>query len=153
MSHSKNFACPLFFLWGFVCLSISTSPYNLCQGLLPAGQCAKIFPKSIPAEYKKQASEILSLLAQPTVDQGKISALCDKLPQLDPANSASLRVDIAIENPSNHKVYLVDNAFLHSSCAGYRMESSRMFLNELSLQTRPPRRTLRTPYDGSPPSQ
>ena len=51
------------------------SPYNLFRGLLSAGQCSKIFPKTVSAEYKKKASEILSLLAKPTFDQAKVDAL------------------------------------------------------------------------------
>ena len=96
------------------------SPYNLCHGLLSAGQCSKIFPKKVSAGYKKKASEILNLLAQPSIEQAKVDALYDALPPLDPENSASLRVDIAIENPSNQKVYLIDGSFIHTSCAMYR---------------------------------
>jgi len=62
----------------------------------------------------------VDLLSQASVDEDKIADLCSKLPHLDPANSASLRVDIAINNPSNQKVYLVDGSFIHPSCSGYR---------------------------------
>ena len=94
--------------------------YKIFQGLLSAGQCSSLFPKTTPSAYKTQAKEIVDLLSQASVDEAKISELCSKLPHLDPANSASLRVDIAIDNPSNHKVYLVDGSFIHPSCAGYR---------------------------------
>ena len=84
------------------------------------GSVSKIFPKSVNADYKKKASEILRLISQPSVDQSKLDMLCDALPPLDPANSASLRVDISIKNPSNQKVYLLDGSFAHTSCSMYR---------------------------------
>ena len=42
------------------------------------------------------------------------------LPPLDPAKSAGLRVDLAICNPTNGKVRLIDGSFVHTSCAVYR---------------------------------
>jgi hypothetical protein len=96
------------------------SPYNLFQGLLPARQCASLFPKSTSAEYKTKAKVIVDLLSQATVDKAKIADLTSKLPPLDPANSGSLRVDLALINPSNQKAYLIDNTFIHTSCSGYR---------------------------------
>jgi hypothetical protein len=96
------------------------SSYKLLQGCLSKVQCDKIFPKSVPAAYKKTANEILSLLAQSPVDQAKVDALYDGLPQLDPALSAALRVDLSITNPSNGKVYLIDGSFIHTSCTAYR---------------------------------
>ena len=100
--------------------TIEPSPHHLCQGALPSSQCRKIFPKKVPAGYKKKACEILDLLVQPQVDDTTVEALYNALPPLDPANSASLRVDIAIVNPSNKKTFLVDGSFIHTSCSVYR---------------------------------
>ena len=96
------------------------SPYNLFQEILPAGQCASLFPKSTSADYKSKAKEIVDLLSQATVDKAKIADLTRKLPLLDPANSGSLRVDLALVNPSNQKAYLIDGSFIHTSCSAYR---------------------------------
>lgn len=96
------------------------SPYTLCQGFLTVGQANKIFPKRVPADYKKKASEIVALLSQAPVDKAKVDALYSALPILDPAESASLRVDLAIKNPTNQKKYLLDGTFIHTSCAVYR---------------------------------
>jgi hypothetical protein len=96
------------------------SSYHLCQGALSSGQCSKIFPKTVPAEYKKKAREIVDLLAQCPVDKVKVAALYESLPVVDPLHSGALRVDIAIRNPTNDKVYLIDGTFIHTSCAGYR---------------------------------
>ena len=96
------------------------SSYQLLQGALSAGQCARLFPHTVPAGYKKIASEIVGLLAQCPVDKVKVAALYDTLPIIDPLNSGSLRVDAAIRNPSNDKVYLIDGSFIHTSCTGYR---------------------------------
>jgi len=96
------------------------SPYTLCQGFVSAGQCMTTFPKDVPAEYKKKSSEIVVLLSQSPVDQTKVDELLSALPALDPVNSSSLRVDIAIKNPTNNKVYLLDGTFIHTSCAAYR---------------------------------
>ena len=95
-------------------------PHKLFQGLLSAGQCASLFPKSISKEYKAKAKEIVDLLSQATVDKVKIADLTSKLPQLDPANSVSLRLDLALVNPSNQKAYLIDGSFIHPSCSAYR---------------------------------
>ena len=96
------------------------SSHHLCQGALSTGQCSKLFPKTVPAEYKKKAREIVHLLAQCPVDKAKVAALYESLPVLDPLKSAALRVDLSVRNPSNDKIYLIDNAFLHPSCTGYR---------------------------------
>ena len=42
------------------------------------------------------------------------------MPVLDPLCSGALRVDLAVRNPSNGKVYLIDGTFIHTSCNGYR---------------------------------
>ena len=96
------------------------TPYTLCQGFLSKGQCGRIFPKNVTADYKKKSGEIVALLSQLPVDQVKVDALYSALPVLDPANSVSLRVDLAIKNPTNQKVYLLDGAFIHTSCSVYR---------------------------------
>lgn len=49
-----------------------------------------------------------------------MNALYEKLTIIDPLNSGTLRVDVAIKNPSNGKVYLIDGSFIHTSCTGYR---------------------------------
>ena len=64
-------------------------PHKLFQGLLSAGQCASLFPKSTSKEYKSKAKEIVDLLSQATVDKVKNADLTSELPQLDPANSVS----------------------------------------------------------------
>jgi hypothetical protein len=94
--------------------------YNLLQGHLSKVQCNRLFPKTVPADYKKKAKDILNLLAQSPVDQAKLNTLVDALPPLDPANSAGLRVDLVVENLSNGKVFLIDGSFIHTSCAAYR---------------------------------
>ena len=128
------------------------SPYNLFQGLLPPGQCASLFPKSTSADYKSKAKEIVDLLSQATVDKAKIADLTRKLPRLDPANSGSLRVDLALVNPSNQKAYLIDGSStrlaLHIVIA-----NSRMCQNAWSLRPRQLRRSPLSPCDGTPPSQ
>jgi hypothetical protein len=96
------------------------STYSLLQGHLSNDQCRRLFPKLVPADYKKKAKEILDLLAQSPVDKVKVAALVDALPPLDPANSAAVRLDLAVENLTNGKVFLIDNAFIHTSCAAYR---------------------------------
>ena len=96
------------------------SSYNLLQGQLSIAQCKKIFPKNVPSAYKKQAKAILDLLAQPSVDRAKVDTLVAALPPLDPANSAALRLDLAVENLSNGKIFLIDGSFIHTSCANYR---------------------------------
>ena len=93
---------------------------KLFQGLLPAGQCAKLFPKSTPVGYKEKAKVIVDLLAQATIDKAKIADLYSKLPQLDPVKSVSLRLDLALFNPSNQKAFLIDGSFIHPSCPAYR---------------------------------
>ena len=94
--------------------------HKLFQGLLPVSQCAKLFPKSTPKDYNAKAKVIVDLLSQATVDKAKIADLTSKLPQLDPANSASLRLDLALFNPSNLKAFLIDGSFIHPSCSAYR---------------------------------
>ena len=96
------------------------SSHKLFQGHLSAGQCAKLFPKKTPKGYKEQAKVIVDLLSQATVDKAKIADLTSKLTPLDPANSASLRLDLALFNPSNQKAFLIDGSFIHTSCPGYR---------------------------------
>jgi hypothetical protein len=96
------------------------SSYHLCHGALSAGQCSRLFPKTVPAGYKKKAREIVDLLAQCPVDRVKVAALYESLPVLDPLCSGALRVDLAVRNPSNGKVYLIDGTFIHTSCNGYR---------------------------------
>ena len=96
------------------------SSYNLLQGSLSIAQCNKIFPKNVPSDYKKKAKDILDLLAQPSVDRAKVDTLVAALPPLDPANSAALRVDLAVENLSNGKCFLIDGSLIHTSCAAYR---------------------------------
>jgi hypothetical protein len=94
--------------------------HTLFQGFLSQAQCSKIFPKKISASYKKKASEILHLISQSSVDESQVQALYAELPQLDPNNSAALRLDISILNPTNQKAYLLDGSFIHTSCAAYR---------------------------------
>jgi hypothetical protein len=94
--------------------------YNLFEGSLSKEQCKRIFPKSVNVEYKKKSAEIMNLLTQASVDQPKLDLLCSTLPVLDPKDSVGLRLDVAIRNPNNDKVFLVDGTFIHTSCAGYR---------------------------------
>ena len=94
--------------------------HKLLQGCLTEIQCSRLFPKAVPATYKKTANEILNALAQVPADRPKIDLLYNSLPALDPLKCGALRVDVVIKNPSNNKVYLVDGAFLHPSCANYR---------------------------------
>ena len=94
--------------------------HKLLQGCLTEIQCSRLFPKLVPVAYKKVANEILDALAQLPPDKPKIDALYKSLPVLDPLKCGALRVDVAIKNPSNNKVYLVDGSYLHTSCANYR---------------------------------
>ena len=86
------------------------------KGFSLPGSVRHFFPKSTSADYKSKAKEIVDLLSQATVDKAKIADLTKKLPLLDPANSGSLRVDLALVNPSNRKAYLIDGSFIHTSC-------------------------------------
>ena len=96
------------------------SSHKLLQGCLTESQCSKLFPKSVSASYKNTAKEILDALAQLPVNRPRIDELYNSLPPLDPLKCGALRVDVAIKNPSNNKVYLIDGAFIHTSCANYR---------------------------------
>ena len=110
------------------------SSYHLLQGALSAGQCARLFPKTVPPGYKKIAAEIVGLLAQCPLDKVKVAALYDALPPLDPLNSGSLRVDAAIRNPFNDKVYLVDGTFIHTSCTAYRDAEFKAISNRVESE-------------------
>jgi len=107
------------------------SPYHLCQGALSAGQCSKLFPKTVPAEYKRKSRMIVDLLSQSPIDKAKVQSLYESLPALDPLKSASLRVDLVVRNPSNGKVYLLDGTFIHTSCAAYRDAEFKVISNRV----------------------
>jgi hypothetical protein len=94
--------------------------HNFFEGSLSKEQCKRIFPKRATSVYKKKSTEIMNLLTQASVDQAKLDSLCSTLPVLDPKDSVGLRVDVAIRNPNNDKVFLLDGAFIHTSCAAYR---------------------------------
>ena len=96
------------------------SSHKLLQGCLTEIQCNKLFPKAVSVAYKNAAKDILDALAQFPVDNPRIDELYKSLPELDPLKCGALRVDAAIKNPSNNKIYLVDGAVMHTSCSGYR---------------------------------
>ena len=58
--------------------------HKLLQGCLTEIQCSRLFPKAVPATYKKVANEILNALAQVPADRPKIDLLYNSLPALDP---------------------------------------------------------------------
>ena len=128
------------------------SSYNLLNGLLSKAQCAKLFPKSVPASYKRLSTQILELLAQPSVDQAKVNALVAALPPLDPAKSAGLRVDLAICNPTNGKVRLIDGSYVHTSCAAYRGTEFNAVVKRVNLASTVTARNALDPqvWDPSP---
>ena len=96
------------------------SAHKLLQGCLSENQCSKLFPKQVPVAYKKTANEILNALGQLPVNRPEIDKLYKSLPALDPLKSKTLRVDLAIKNPSNDKVHLIDGSYGHTSCSNYR---------------------------------
>ena len=127
------------------------TPYTLCQGFLSKGQCGRIFPKNVTSDYKKKSGEIVALLSQLPVDQVKVDALYSVLPVLDPANSVSLRVDIAIKNPTNQKVYLLDGTFIHTSCSVYREAEFKSVVKRIEGAEAATKKNAPIPFCGTPP--
>jgi hypothetical protein len=95
--------------------------YDLLQGNLSRAQCAKLFPKHVPAAYKAISATVVDELSKPAhlVDHDKVDKLISALPELDPDKSVGLRVDVAITTPFGESRW-IDARVVHTSCHSYR---------------------------------
>lgn len=93
--------------------------YDLLQGNLSRAQCAKLFPKHVPAAYKVISATVIDELSKPIVNLDKVAELIGTLPELDPEKSVGLRVDIDITTPFGESRW-VDARVVHTSSYSYR---------------------------------